>query len=245
LMKFFIQHTAYAITTEQSRFTLSGAKFEVEDNLVRMVATDGHRLAIVEKTIDQVANAGNLDVLIPKKALTELVKLSGDSTGTINFGEDKNNLFFVVDGKILISRKLTGSFPNYKMVIPTKCDKIVKFDAEAMKMAVRRVALMADDRQSSIRFLIKPNEIEITAVSAEEGEALEIIQAEYEGEETVLAFNWKYLVDALQVDLFDPETESNDAKSELLCLEFKDNQKQVMFHPEANEYLSVIMPVRY
>lgn len=246
LFCYFIQHTSYAITQEQSRFTLSGAKLIINNKVAKMVATDGHRLAYIEKAVEDL---GYIDVLIPKKALTELTKISQNSDNDVSFGEDPNHIYFEIDNRTIISRKLSGSFPNYEMVIPKSADKVVKFNADEMKLAVRRVSLMADERVQSIKFCIRKGEIEISSQAAEEGEAHEIIKADYDDEEVTLGFNWKYLLDALQTDSFADETDEDDGDSppttnETLCLSFKDANGQVMFHPESNDFLSVVMPLR-
>jgi DNA polymerase-3 subunit beta len=192
---YFIQNTAFAITNEQSRFTLSGAKFIVGDGKARMVTTDGHRLAFIEKAVD--AAEGTMDTLIPKKALLELVKVARETSGDIQFGEDPNHIFFQTDGRLLITRKLSGNFPNYEMVMPKDNDKAATFDLDDMRSAVRRVSLMADERNRSIRITVREGEVEVTAQSSEEGEGAEIVPAEYKGEEMTLGFNWQYLQEFL------------------------------------------------
>ncbi|MFN6962214.1 MAG: DNA polymerase III subunit beta [Pyrinomonadaceae bacterium] len=194
---YFIQNTAFAITAEQSRFTLSGAKFVVGDGKALMVATDGHRLAYIER--EAAADAGSIDTLIPRKALLELSKLARDSrSGEISFGEDQNHLYFqTADGRLLITRKLTGQFPNYEMVMPKETKNTVTFELDEMRDAVRRISLMADERQRSIRITVREGEVEINARSSEEGEGVETIPADYKGEETTLGFNWQYLMEFL------------------------------------------------
>jgi DNA polymerase-3 subunit beta len=197
IFNYFIHNTAFAITNEQSRFTLSGAKFMIADGKARMVTTDGHRLAFIEKAIDDAGDT-TMDVLIPKKALTELVKISRDSDGEIQFGEDQNHIYFQTGGRLLITRKLSGNFPNYEMVMPKDNDKTVIFDLAEMKSAVRRISLMADERNRSVRITIRKDEVEITAQSSEEGEGQEFVQADYDGtEEITLGFNWQYLQEFL------------------------------------------------
>jgi DNA polymerase III subunit beta len=198
VFNYFIRHTAFAITNEQSRFTLSGAKFILADGKARMVTTDGHRLAFIERAIDTPDDA-RMDALIPKKALLELVKISGESGEEVSFGEDQNHIYFELDGRLLITRKLSGNFPNYEMVMPKDNDKMVVFDLDDIKGAVRRVALMADERNRSIRMTVREGEVELTAQSSEEGEGNEIVPADYTGEETTLGFNWQYLQDFLNV----------------------------------------------
>jgi DNA polymerase III subunit beta len=194
----FIQHTAFAITTEQSRFTLSGAKFVLGDGHARMVTTDGHRLAYIDREIAAGdASDAKMDALIPKKALLELVKLSRDTGGDISFGEDQNHIYFELEGRLLISRKLSGNFPNYEMVMPKSNDRSVTFGLDEMKGAVRRVSLMADERNKSLKMTVREGEIELSAQSSEEGEGTEVVAAEYSGEETLLGFNWQYLQDFL------------------------------------------------
>jgi DNA polymerase III subunit beta len=197
IFNYFIHNTAFAITNEQSRFTLSGAKFMIADGKARMVTTDGHRLAFIEKAIDDSGDT-QMDVLIPKKALTELVKISRDSDGEIQFGEDQNHIYFQTGGRLLITRKLSGNFPNYEMVMPKDNDKTVVFDLNEMKNAVRRISLMADERNRSIRMTIRKDEVEITAQSSEDGEGQEFVTADYSGDEEItLGFNWQYLQEFL------------------------------------------------
>lgn len=196
IFNYFIQNTAFAITNEQSRFTLSGAKFMLADGKARMVTTDGHRLAFIEKVLDETIDS-TMDALIPKKALLELVKISRDADGDIQFGEDQNHIYFQTGGRLLITRKLSGNFPNYEMVMPKDNDKTVVFDLMEMKSAVRRVSLMADERNRSICMTVREGEVEITAQSSEEGEGAEVVPAEYTGEEVLLGFNHQYLQEFL------------------------------------------------
>ncbi len=251
----FIQHTSFAITQEQSRFTLSGAKFMVGDGTVKMVTTDGHRLAFIEKqeTLD-----GTMDSLIPKKALVELTKIARDSDGEVSFGEDPNHIYFEVDGRLLITRKLSGTFPNYEMVIPKGNDKTATFDAEEMKAAIRRVSLMADERTRSVKLLIKSGEIEISSQAAEEGEANEVISADYQGEEVALGFNSAYLQDFLNVVSTNESEATQETENEgetvkvkdgrlRLAFDFKDSNAQTLIRI-ANEttydYKYIVMPLR-
>ena len=212
---FFVRNTAFAITNEQSRFTLSGAKFIIGDGVAKMVTTDGHRLAYVERAIDD--KEGVMDTLIPKKALTELVKLSRGA-GDVAFGEDTNHIYFETEGRLLITRKLTGQFPNYEMVMPKDNDKTAIFDLDEMNRAVRRMALIADERNRSIRLTVREGEIEVTAQSSEQGEGSEIVQADYKGEELQLGFNHQYLLEFLQnvgsAEMIAAEAVSADGDSE-------------------------------
>ena len=133
VFNYFIQNTAFAITNEVSRFTLSGAKFIVADGSAKMITTDGHRLAYIEKKLTSSIETDAMETLIPKKALLELAKVSRETSSDISFGEDTNHLYFEMEGRLLISRKLSGKFPNYEMVMPKDNDKIAIFDLDEMR----------------------------------------------------------------------------------------------------------------
>lgn len=262
VFNYFIQHTSFAITNEQSRFTLSGAKFILADGKAKMVTTDGHRLAYVERALDTDAD-GRMESLIPKKALLELVKISRDSGEDVSFGEDQNHIYFELDGRLLITRKLSGNFPNYEMVMPKDNDKTAVFDLEEMKGAVRRVALMADERNRSIRLTVREGEIELSAQSSEEGEGNEVVPADYKGEEIQLGFNWQYLQDflntvsAVQADVADADSakETDGDKVRVketstptrISFEFKDSNAQTQMRiagDSAYDYKYIVMPLR-
>lgn len=256
----FISNTAFAITNEQSRFTLSGAKFMINGGTARMVTTDGHRLAFIQKYLGE-DNTDTMDALIPKKALMELVKISRDSSGEISFGEDANHIYFEVDGRLLITRKLSGNFPNYEMVIPKDNDKTVTFDSDEMKNALRRVSLMADERTRSVKMTIRTGEIEIAAQSSEEGEASEKVSAEYSGEDVQIGFNSQYLQEFLNVvgagetaeDAPEQETDGetvrvrSGANRPRISFEFKDGNAQTQMRVAGDssyDYKYIVMPLR-
>lgn len=266
VFNYFIQNTAFAITSETSRFTLSGAKFVIDGDKARMVTTDGHRLAFIEKVLENKSDE-KLDCLVPKKALTELVKISRGVEGDISFGEDQNHIYFESDGRLLITRKLTGNFPNYEMVMPKDNDKKVTFDLADMKSAVRRISLMADERNRSIRVTVREGEVEITAQSSEEGSGAEVVPADYTGEEVLLGFNHQYLqeflnnVGALENAAVSDSSEEGGSNGEgaatarakdsgtptRISFEFKDSNAatQIRIDGEtAYDYKYIVMPLR-
>src|SRR5258706_1317384 len=237
VLKSFIDRTIFAITQEESRYTLSGAKFILDESGAKMVTTDGHRLAYVAKT--NVARNGAteaIDTLIPRKTLAELTKLTAGYEGDINLGMDENHIYCEVGPRLLISRMLFGQFPNYDMVIPKNNDKSVEFDCALLSMAVRRVALMADERSHAIRFHLEPNQLVISAQNAEDGEASETVQTDYTGEEVDIGFNAQYLQDFMSV--------ASDGK---IAFEFKDGNSQAQLRPVETgdyDYKYIVMPMR-
>ncbi|MFM8439806.1 MAG: DNA polymerase III subunit beta [Acidobacteriota bacterium] len=248
----FIQNTAFAITNEQSRFTLSGAKFVMKEGVAKMVTTDGHRLAYIEQKIS--GKPEEIDCLIPKKALTELTKISKNSEEDISFGEDQNHIYFEVEGRLLITRKLAGTFPNYEMVIPRDNDKKAIFDVDEMRAAVRRVSLMADERARSIKFIVKEGEVEIVAQNSDDGEGQERVAADYSGPEVTIGFNSQYLQDFLSVAAGAFEESSNEdgegkktISKARVSFEFKDGNSQTQMSVSGSneyDYKYIVMPLR-
>ncbi|MBL8180627.1 MAG: DNA polymerase III subunit beta [Blastocatellia bacterium] len=268
VFNYFIQNTSFAMTNDVSRFTLSGAKFIVDNGVAKMVTTDGHRLAYIETAYGDNDSASAIETLVPKKALLELAKISRETASDISFGEDNNHLYFEMEGRLLISRKLSGQFPNYEMVMPKDNDKMAVFDLDEMRSAVRRVSLMADERNRSIKLTVRTGEIELTAQSSEEGEGNEIVQADYTGDEVQLGFNSQYLLEflnnagSLEINTTAEETEavSTDGSGTAaatardtgsaavkIAFEFKDPnaQTQMSIHGDsAYDYKYIVMPLR-
>ena len=235
MLKLLIDRTIFAITQEEGRYTLSGAKFELDKKNVRMVTTDGHRLAYVSTDNAGVTGDG-LEVLIPRKTLAELTKLTADFDGDINLGADENHVYFEIGSRLLISRMLSGQFPNYEMVMPKNNDRSAAFDTLSLNQAIRRVALMADDRSRAIRMHLTKEQLLISSQNAEEGEARETIATDFDGEETEIGFNAQYLLDFLNV-----------VGSEKVKFEFKDGNSQAQLRPvteDKYDYRYVIMPMR-
>lgn len=236
IIKSFIDKTIFAITQEESRYTLSGAKFIMDDVGAKMVTTDGHRLAYVERKGVSKDGSEAIDTLIPRKTLAELTKLTAGFEGEISLGLDNNHIFFEVGPRLLVSRMLYGQFPNYDMVMPKNNDKSVQFDCGLLTSAVRRVALMSDERSHAIRFHLEPNQLVISSQNAEEGEASETIQADYSGEETDIGFNAQYLLEFLNV-----------IGDGAVAFEFKDGNSQAQLRPAEGgdyDYKYVVMPMR-
>ncbi len=151
-------------------------------------------------------------------------------------GMDENHIYCEVGPRLLISRMLYGQFPNYEMVIPKNNDKSVEFDCALLNLAIRRVALMADERSHAIRFHLEPNQLVISAQNAEDGEASETVPTDYTGEEVDIGFNAQYLQDFMSV--------ASDGK---IAFEFKDGNSQAQLRPvDAGDYdyKYIVMPMR-
>jgi DNA polymerase-3 subunit beta len=238
-----IRRTVFAISSEESRYTLNAALLILKPETMTMVATDGHRLAHVE-TDPAIAKegykgvSGELRVLVPKKAMTELSRLLTDvpeGVG-IEFAKDDNHLFFQIGSRLLISRMLSGQFPNYEAVMPKENSKVITLGQAALTAAVRRVSLFSDERSHAIRFQLDKDEVKISSTGSEIGESDETLPATYAGGPLQMGFNWQYLLDFLGA-----------AESETIALEFKDEQSAGQLRPETEEklrYRYVVMPMR-
>lgn len=235
VFKSFIDRTIFAITQEESRYTLSGAKFMIDATGAKMITTDGHRLAYIGWA--GIGNqGGTLDTLIPRKTLAELSKLTASYDGEINLGADANHIYFEIGPRLLISRVLSGQFPNYEMVLPKGNDKAVTFAGTELNQAIKRAALMADDRTRAVRFHLQPGQLNILSNNAEEGEANESLSADYSGEDVEIGFNAQYLQEFLNV--------IGDGN---VVFEFKNGNAQAQLRPAADDnldYRYVIMPMR-
>ena len=239
LLKTLINKTIFAITQEEGRYTLSGAKFEIRSDEIKIITTDGHRLALIDAK-GEVKNPTNqtLDLLIPKKTLSELVKLTSDFDGDVTFGADENHVYFQVGSRNLISRLLSGQFPNYEMVLPKNNDKSAEFNTSELSKALRRVSLMADDRSHAVTLTLQKDNLTISSRNADEGEANESVPTNFNSEEELaIGFNADYLQDFLNV-----------VGTEKIVMELKDGNSQVEFKPVSDDkditFSGIVMPMR-
>jgi DNA polymerase III subunit beta len=236
-LRAMIHRTMFAITQEESRYSLNGALLVLGAHDMRMVATDGHRLALVVKTLDIPGVEGEIRALIPRKSLVEILRLIGEQEMIVEFCRDENHIFFSVGGKKLISRVLAGQFPNYEMVVPRDNDKSVAAPSRALSEGIRRAAVMSDEKLRAVRLSFSPGTAEITASSADAGEAREMVEVEYEGSPVNIGFNPQYLLDFLAV-----------CGSDSVKLLVKDAETQGMLSPIGAtdlDYRYVVMPMKF
>ena len=234
-----IDRTIFAISSEETRYTLNGALLLLKPDNVTMVATDGHRLALIERQVEIAGLSNELKILIPKKAMGELRRLlaHAEAESSVELSKDESHLFFSVGDRLLISRMLTGQFPNYEAVLPRENSKVVELDKELVTAAIRRVALLADERSRAIRLQLEKDRLEILSSSGEYGEANEVLDAAYQGDPLHVGFNYQYLLDFLAVV-------DNGGR---IRLELKDEQSAGQFRPgedEVYKYRYVVMPMR-
>ncbi|MBP1636981.1 MAG: dnaN, partial [Acidobacteria bacterium] len=236
LLREMVMKTQFAITSEDTRYFLNGALFVVAHDAMTLVATDGHRLAIVK-----AARAGDPKVeetrtILPKKTLSELSRLLADGEEEIRFARDESHIFFRIDGRLLVSRMIDATFPAYERVIPKNNDKHVEFERDRFQAAIRRVALLSNERSRAVKFSIEPGRVEIASQTPDLGEAREQIAVEYDGPAMSISFNAQYVIDFLSA-----------VGSDIVSVEFKDDVSQTVMKPVGSpnyDYTYVVMPMR-
>jgi DNA polymerase III subunit beta len=239
-LRTLIARTIFAISNEESRYTLNGALLILKAESMAMVATDGHRLSFVEKPGEALEGiSGEKRVLVPRKALQELQQLlSTTEAEKVEFADDEHTLFFRIGQRTLSSRKLSGQFPNYEAVMPRDNTKFAVVRSVELSAAIQRVAQFADERSGAIRMKLEDNELKISANSTESGESEDTIDTPYSSESITVGFNSVYILDFLK---------ALDNSGEVR-LEFKDAQSAGQMRPEDPDaefkYRYVLMPMR-
>ncbi len=237
VLRSMISKTGFAIANEESRYTLNGALMVLKPESITMVATDGHRLAHVERTGEKFEGvSGEIKTLIPKKAMDELKSLLDSDVETIDFAKDESTLFFRVGTRLLTSRQLTGQFPNYEAVLPKDITKSITLHGEELGAAIARVAQFADERSRAVKLRLEKGELKLSASSTEMGESEDSIEVAYDGEPMQIGFNAQYLTEFIRA------TGSCDVK-----LELKDAQSAGQLRPAEGDdykYRYIVMPMR-
>jgi len=236
-VKEMVAKTQFAITGEDTRYFLNGALFVLKPEEMSLVATDGHRLALVSVA----RNGGKRDAaeskaILPKKTLGELGRLLGEGDGDIGYERGENHLFFQVGERMLISRMIDGQFPAYERVIPKGNDKHIEFERDRLTNAVKRVALLSNERSRAVKIQIEKGKVDVTSSSPDLGEAKETLPVDYSGSAMQICFNAQYVLDFLAA-----------VATDVVSLELKDEVSQAVMKPvgaEGYDYTYVIMPMR-
>ncbi len=233
-----VRRTVFAVGENDARYVLNGVLCALERGSIKLVGTDGHRLAVDERPLSLPKGAppvADTSVIVPKKALLEMKKLVEDSPEELlSLHVGKTQLTFQQGDLVLLARLMEGNYPNYRQVIPTGSDKRIALDKAALEGALRRVVLLSKERTNAVRFQVEPSRVVVSTSNPDLGEAKEDIAVAYEGEPMTTGFNARYLLDVLAaVDA--PE----------VMLEFKDALSPCLIREPAQEgFLCVVMPMR-
>jgi DNA polymerase III subunit beta len=237
VLRSMIAKTGFAIANEESRYTLNGALMVLKPESITTVATDGHRLAHIERAGEKFDGvSGEMKTLVPKKAMDELKTLLDSDVETIDFAKDESTLFFRVGPRLLTSRQLTGQFPNFEAVLPKDITKSILVHGEELGAAISRVAQFADERSRAVRLKLEKGELKLSASSTETGESEDSLEIDYNGDALSIGFNAQYLLDFIKA------VGSGEIK-----LELKDAQSAGQLRPAESEdykYRYIVMPMR-
>jgi DNA polymerase-3 subunit beta len=199
-VKAMMKKTSFAISTDESRYVLNGIFFSLKDNKMTLVATDGRRLALADEEVD-ISEKSSGEFIVPAKAVNELNRLLQEKGDVeIKFGENQAS-FALKDDKgfsvLLITKLIEGNYPNYKQVIPGETKERIALAREELLQALRRAEIMTSEKANSVKLTFGKNNLAITANSPEVGEARESLAVNYKGKEMAIAFNPRYLIEAL------------------------------------------------
>ena len=242
-LKTMVAKVKFAITHEETRFQLNGALLKVQPTKMEMVATDGHRMALINfpqgGTTARKGKGSDLTILIPRKALDEILRLESGEEGTVQFGTSENQLFFEAADRRLMARMIDVNFPNYMEVIARDNDRKVFVDRERLLSTIRRISLVANERTRAVRFDFAPGKLTVSSTNPELGDARETVPIDYAGVPFFVGLNAAYLTDFLSA----VDTQS-------VSLDLKDENSQCIGRPASTaedlpyDYLYVVMPMR-
>lgn len=229
VFKKMIAATHYASSTEESRYVLNGVLMSFRDEKLTVVATDGRRMALYEQELEfPEASAG--EMVVPNKTINELLKTLG-TEGTIKIMVGESQAAFAFDNILITTKLVDGTFPNFRQVIPAQCDERVSIEREQLFNAVRRVSLVSD-KTSSVTLAFAKNEVTISTISPEVGEASESMSVKYNGKAMAIAFNPDFMLDCLR-----------NLASDEVALEFTDELSPGVLKCDA-PFIYVLMPMR-
>ena len=237
LCKEMIEKTLFAVSQDESKYNLNGIFCQVQEetSLLRMVATDGHRLSMIDKKIE-VEESLELSrgVILPRKGILELKKLAEESGGDLHLGFMDNNAVVSKDQTIIIMRLIDGEFPDYSRVIPKNNEYKASIAVDPFLHALRRMIILSSEKSRGVKMNFKNNILEVSSSNPELGDAREELDIEYQGPELSVGFNARYLLDILQVQ-----------NQDRICMILKDNLSPGLIEPiDEDGYLAVIMPMR-
>lgn len=239
IFKRMIDYTYYAICNDETKYNLNGVFTKVEhagnEKILKMVATDGHRLSISSHSVDgDFDESFNTGVILPKKGVFEIKKITEEKDTTLKFGFADNNAILKSENTTLIMRLIDGEYPDYTRVIPPTNELIVKVNKESLYHAVRRMSILSTEKFKGVMFEISNSNLKISSNNPELGDATEVLNIEYSGVNFSVRFNAQYLLDVLVA-----------CEDETVIMKFKDEFSPTIILPESEDsLLAVVMPMR-
>lgn len=232
-LKEMIDKTVFAVSTDETRYNINGFLLEKEDSTIRMVATDGHRLALIEKT-DSMAVENKSSVLLPRKGVLEIRKVLDEKEGDFFLAVLPKSAVMKKDTTVISIRLLEGEFPDYKKVIPRDNTNEAVADRITLLGALKRVSILSTDKIKGVKFSFSANKLTLSTSSPDLGDATEDIEIKYNNEDVEIAFNARYLMDMLE-----------SLTDEGVTITLKDALSPGIVRPlGVKDYTYIIMPMR-
>jgi DNA polymerase-3 subunit beta len=223
--------TSFAVSHDETRYALNGVLFSLSGKEARLVATDGHRLAMSTRSLGEMG--GSVTGIVPRKAITEIMRVLGAGE-EVQIAITENQFVLQMPNFVMTARLIEGQFPNYEAVIPKAHPGRLTIARGTLTAALRRVAVMAEERNKPVKFVLAPASLKLSASSQDLGEAEEVMDVDYGGNEVTIGFNSRYILDAIA-----------PIEKEQIVLEFKDGLSPGVIRSVDDEgYCCVIMPMR-
>jgi DNA polymerase-3 subunit beta len=236
-LKDMIEKTIYAVSNDETRYNLNGSYLEKSgDSGFRMVATDGHRLSMIDAQLadDPKKSSFGEGVIIPKKGMMEIKRLVESEEGNCQMGLDGNNLVFKMETVTVVMRLMDGQFPEYRQVVPEKQKITLSVDRKQLVDSLRRVSILSSDRTLGLKMGLTKGQMRVSTQNPDLGEAREDIEVDYGGKDLTIGFNARYLLDALSA-----------IDTEMVDLSLEDDLSPGVFRPAGiTSYTCVVMPMR-
>ena len=239
LLNEMIEKTFFSISTDDTKYNLNGIYFKKiedgENSMLRLVATDGHRLAMIQRNM-QIPQIEELDqgIILPRKGIHELKKIAEDSEENILLGFMDNSVVISKENTIVIMRLVNGDFPDYNRVIPKNNEDIAVINRELLLHVLRRMAILLSEKSKGVKIELKKDKMEISSSNPDVGDAHEEMEITYSGPEMTIGLNARYMIDII-----------NALECENIKLAVKDNMSPGLITPDGDDgFISVIMPMR-
>jgi DNA polymerase-3 subunit beta len=197
ILKEMVDKTYFAASTDETRYNINGVFLEREDGKIRMVATDGHRLSVIEKNTEEIPSLTE-GVILPRKGVTEFRRLLEEREGNFQLGFTKTYCIVKRDNTFIVIRLIDGEFPDYKQVVPTDNDKTIIVNRINLLSSLKRVSILSTERVKGVKFSFSKGKLELSSSSPDLGEAKEEMDIDYKGDELVIGFNARYIIDVLE-----------------------------------------------
>ena len=233
-LKDLIEATSFAMAQQDVRYYLNGMLFEIANQTVKLVATDGHRLAMSELALEGLES--DRQIILPRKGIIEMSRLLSDGNGDITLSLGQNQIRASMPEYTFTSKLVDGNFPDYKRVLPKGGNKVVTGNRQELKNAFSRVSILSNEKYKGVRVMLSPGELRVLANNPEQEEAEEVVVVDYDGDPLEIGFNVTYVIDVLNtLQSDDVKITLSDANSSALLESLSDN---------VPESLYVVMPMR-